>query len=338
MQKITIKTVAEKVGVSVSVVSRVLNGKAKAFRISEKTAARVEAVAKELGYMPSELARGFRLRKSFSLGLVFPTIKNPFFAEVASMLIEEARKRGYFLFVADGEEDPKIEKDVVNKLFNRGIDGLFILPGSKEHDYLEAMYNNGFPVVFIDRYVQNSKIPYIGSENYDGAYTAVRYLLNKGHRKIACIQGTRYAMSNKERISAYENAMNEVPNTKKWIVGASFTEQNGYIQTKRILTDAEKPTAIFAVNNLITLGVIKAVKEMDLKIPDDISLVSFDDHYLLEYLSPAITAITQPKKAIVDMALNVMLAQIEGKKIAQKRLEFPTKLNIRDSVSYKTSF
>lgn len=331
-KKVTIKTVAEKSGVSISVVSRVLNGKTEQFRISETTAKRVREVAKALNYRPSELARGFRLKKSFSLGLVFPTIKNPFFAEMASMLIEEARKRGYFILIADGEEDPKLEEKAVNLFHDRGIDGLFILPGSKHNDYLEDLYSNGFPIVFIDRHVKKSKIPYVGTDNYKGAFEAISYLLKKGHRKIACIQGTRHAISTQERLRAYSELMEKTHNTTQWAVGSSFTEENGYIQTKRLLSSREKPTAIFAMNNLIAFGVVKAVRELGFNIPKDISLITFDDHKLLSYISPPVTAVAPSKSAIIEMAMNVMIAQVEGKIIAQKRLEFPVSLLVRNSV------
>lgn len=332
VKKVTIKTVSKASGVSVSIVSRVLNNKVKEYRISEKTAERVRKVAKELNYEPSQLARGFRLNKTFTIGLVFPSIKNPFFAEMSSIIMEEARSRNYFVLLADSEEDPKLEELVVKMLIDRGIDGLFILPSGENNAYLEKLFKNGLPMVFIDRFMKESEVPYVGSDNYQGAVTATQYLLNKGHRNIACIQGTRHAMSNNERIKAFTNEMDKVRGAHHWMVGSSFTEQNGYIQTKRLLKEENPPTAIITLNNLIAFGVIKAIREANLKIPDDISVISFDDQQLMSYLSPPITAIEQPKRAIAEMALNTMLAQIDGKNIVQKKLEFPTKLVVRESV------
>ncbi len=331
-QKVTIKTVAEKCGVSTSIVSRVLNGKEKEFRINENTAKKVREIAKELNYTPSQTARGFRLKKTFTLGLVLPSIKNPFFAELCSILMEEAGKRGYFILFADSGEDPKQEKEVVCILRDRGVDGLFILPSGKSVEYLEDLYKGGFPIVFIDRHIHESPIPFVGANNYQGAVDATKYLLKKGHTKIACIQGTRHAMSNQNRLKGFTDTIHKITGAKQWLVGSSFTEQNGYIQTLRLLKEESKPTAIFAMNNLIAFGVMRALRELNLKIPEDISLISFDDQELLRYVSPPVTAVSQPKNAIIEMALNVMMALMEQKRIAQNHLEFPVELITRASV------
>ena len=337
--KATLKSLAEQLGFSETTISRVLNGKAKKYRISSKTTDLILQSAKELNFKPNILARGLRLNKTRTLGLVIPDISNPFFSTIARYVEHEARKSNYSVILCDTEEDTNIEINAVQLLQDRNVEGLVIAPVGQTADHLENLYDAGLPIVIIDRYFPDKKLPYVTSNNYQGAFEAVSYLLENGHRKIACIQGLEYTSPNTERIRGSKDAFlkNKIPPKNLVVVGNSFGEINGYTETKILLRKKEKPTAIFAFSSLISFGALKAIDEENLSVPDDISLIAFDDQPFFKHLAAPMSTIAQQRNEIGQIATKIILEQINSKEhsVAEGML-IPTKLIKRGSVKKLT--
>jgi LacI family transcriptional regulator len=323
-------------GFSASTVSRVLNGKSEQFRISKQTSQLILKAATKYNYYPNRIARGLRLEKTETIGLIIPDIANYFFSSVAKTIEIESRKKGYSIFLCDSLDDVSTERELLNLLAGRRVDGIIIAPVGTGSKHLTEFSKNGIPIVIIDRYLPETKIPYISTDNYYGAFQATSHIISMGHRSIACIQGINGISTNNDRVSGYRNAMikNNVPVDEELIVGDDFGEENGYRQTRLLLKRKVPPTAIFALSNLISLGTMRAIAEHGLRIPDDFSLVSFDDQPYSGLLASPMTTVEQMKEEIAGRAVDLLLELITDGSVpkeVEKRLIKP-RLIIRNSV------
>jgi LacI family transcriptional regulator len=327
--------VAEKAGVSTTTVSRVLNGKAEKYRISKQTKEDVLRIASELGYVPDQVARGLRIRKTNTVGLIIPDISNPFFSTIARHIEINARRVGCSIILSDCQEETQLEKESIRLLLSRKVDGLIICPVGEDSEHLISLTNSDLPIVIIDRYFPDVKCSYVISDNYKGAFEAVAYLIKNNHRSIACIQGRLHTSVNEDRVRGYRDALHKfnIPLDESLIVGKNFGVKNGYVAAKIILNRNLQPTAIFSTSNLISLGAMKAILEEGLKIPQDISMISFDDQPYSDYLVAPMTTVAQQTSDIGQIAFTLLQSQIEQE--SNKRIEgivLPTKLIIRKSV------
>ena len=311
----TIKDISREANVSTTTVSRVLNGMSREYRISEKTEHLVLHTAQKLKYRPNHTAVSLRLQKSNLIGLLIPDLSNPFFSNIASIVSLELRKRGFSVIVTDCYEDEKTEIEVVDLLQDRRIDGLLVMPSGANPEHLVALYKMHVPVVCIDRYFTSTELPYVATHNYKGAYETTQYLISCGHEKIVCIQGVPHVMPNIQRVKGYLDAMLDAGlQNYSFVTGNNFSQENGYLETKLLLQkEAERPTAIFCLSNTILLGVLKSTREEGLKIPNDISLVTFDDAEYLKFLKPAITSVSQPVLEIAKMSIKILYKMMDQK-------------------------
>ena len=334
MKKESLITISERTGYSVSTVSRVINHQDKKYRISKNAVEIILAEAKRCGYTPSLLAKGLRMSKTNTIGLLIPSIDNPYFANIAHIIIQEAKSHGYTIILVDTMENERNETEGINSLLSRKVDGIVVVPCGQNPSILEGINNNEVPVVLIDRYYNSSALSYVSTDNYKGGLIATRHLLSRGHMNIACIQGTPYSMPVKERVRGYTDAMKEANLEKKIKVsGENFSISNGYLETKLLLNEQDKITAIFALSNTILLGALKAINESGLKVPSDISLVSFDNYTYLDYLNPPITRISQPTEEIGILAIKIIIQNINTKvRPASTRILLPPTLLERESV------
>ncbi len=331
----TLKCIADKLDISVSTVSRVLSGQAKRYRISKKTEQAVLDEAKRLDFAPNQLARGLRLKRTHTLGLVIPDISNPFFACLARYVELEARKSGYAVFLSDSEERTDIELESLRLMQGRKVDGIIISPVGQSGEHLARLHEAGLPIVIVDRYFPSMKMPFVTSDNFNGAQQGVTYLIENGHTHIACIQGLPDSAPNIDRVNGYKAALsaNRVALQENLIIGDNFGERNGYIATKLLLQRASRPTALFSVGNLITLGALQAIIEENLKVPDDISIVSFDEQPYSAFLSTPMTTIAQQNETMGQVAVSLLLGQIDATGIPDcEGIQLPTQLIKRESV------
>lgn len=306
---VTLKELAEKIGVSRTTVSRVMSGNAEKYRISEKTVKKVKAAAEQYGLMPNQVAQNLRLKKTDTIGLLIPDIANPFFANLAQVVEEELRAHGKMLLLCNSNENTDLEAETLTNIVRRQIDGLLVAPVGLSGDHFQSLA--GKPIVFIDRYFYDLDIPHVSTDNHAGAYKATRYLLDQGHKRIACIQGLRATVSNQDRVVGYERALKESGATPN-VLGDGFTIENGYDSALELLSLEEKPTAIFTLNNLIAVGALQALRERNVKVPEDMSLISFDEQPYFALTSPPVTTIRQPVKQIAKEAVQKLLVRLNG--------------------------
>lgn len=332
LHKSNIVDIAEKSGFSITTVSRVLNGKADKYRISKETQQKVKAMAEELSYVPNEFARNLRTGRSKTIALIVPSLKNPFFAEIASVVNTEVRKYNYITLIGDSDDNIEDEKAEVLHLSSRNLDGMIIVPCGDEWEHLVKLQEKGLPLICIDRYFEGLDLSFVSSDNYEGAYSASKYLIEHGHTSIACIQGVRHSTPNKQRVKGFVDAMVGSGITSYTVTGDAFSEQNGYLETKLLLQQKIRPTAIFAFSNTIAMGCIKALKEERIRIPEDISLMAFDENPYLNYLEPPLTCISQPVEDICKIAVKILFSNILERDTSPKYVQLKTQLKVKASV------
>lgn len=310
-----IKELAEKLALSTTTVSRVLNGKSKIYRISSSTSQKVFNGARKYHYSPNRIARGLKLEKTETLGLIIPDIANPYFGSIAKSIEVEAHKKGYSIFLCDSLDEVSTEAEFLKLLAGRKADGIIIAPAGKKCDHITEADQQGIPLVIIDRFLPGTKLPYVTTDNYAGAMMAVEHIIELGHRKIACIQGLNGVSANTDRVRGYLDALikNGIKVDENLICGTDFGELNGYVHTKKLLNRSNRPTALFALSNLISLGALRAIKEAGFSVPGDISIVSFDEQPYSAFLACPMTTVEQPKNEIGKAAFELLLQLISEK-------------------------
>ncbi len=331
-QKVSIVDIAKKAGVSITTVSRVLNGKADEFRISEKSQQKIKETARKLNYVPNQFAASLKSGKSNTIALIIPSLSNPFFADIASEINAEVRNRGYITIIGDSDENIDTENEELLQMQSRNIEGLVIAPCSDNWKSIKKLHDQGRPIVCIDRYFQDVDIPYVSTDNYEGAMMATRHLIENGHSRIACIQGVEDSVPNQLRIKGYVEAIHSAGIQEHFISGDEFSIENGYKETKQLLQQKDRPTAIFTLSNTIALGCMKALREENVAIPDDISVVTFDDHPYLDYLATPLTCITQPTREICRNAVKHLFFMLGNKEVKNRQILLKPELKYRRSV------
>lgn len=336
----TINDIAAKAHVSVSTVSRVLSKQAKKYRISKNTEQLVLKTAKELNYRPNHIARGLRLKKTQTIGLLVPDISNPFFAYVTRIIQTFAYRIGYSLIVCNTDENIKTEIEQIELLRSKGVDGFIIMPVGVKYNHLEELLYDNIPLVLLDRCFDELETNSVVVNDYKGAFEAVEHLLAFGHKRIAIVQGLANTYTNSARVKGYKDALMKykIPIDEDLIVGNDFRKENGYIETKILLKLENPPTALFTTSDLITIGALQAITEEGYKIPDNISIVSFDDTDFAPFLSAPLTAVSQPKELMGEVAVKLLIEDMKNKgQKEKKRIVLDSKLIVRNSVGRMNS-
>ncbi|MBN1338493.1 MAG: LacI family DNA-binding transcriptional regulator, partial [Bacteroidales bacterium] len=317
VKKVSIKDIADSLKVSKSLVSFVLNGQGNEKGIHTETQRKVIRKARELNYQPNLMARGLRLGKTNTIGLIVADISNKFYAKIARQIEKEAARNNYNLIICSTDEDPARENALIHLLRERQVDGLIISTTQKSTELFSRMKHENYPFVLIDRQLAKINTNYVGVENRDGAFRATRLLIVNGYRKIALFRiSPSYLSSVREREQGYRDALKDgnIRVNSKLICEISFSNLNQQVkQALAGLKDAGIfPDAIFTVNNRIAVAILESLGEMDLSIPDDVALISFDDIELFRFSCPSITAIAQPVEEIGQEAVNILLQSING--------------------------
>ena len=331
----TLKDIAKQLNLTATTVSRAISGQARKYRISKNTERKILAAVKEVDFTPNQIARSLRMRKTHTIGLVVPDIANSFFSTIAQIIESEARAEEYAIILCDSGENSSIEIQCIDVLENRGVDGFIISPVGKQSDHIMDLFEKNSPIVLIDRYFPDLEIPFVASDNYGGAFEAVNHLIECGHRKIACIQGYVDSFVSQERLRGYKAALQSKNITvqEDFIKGDGFGMKNGYLATKSLLHQLSIPTAIFAQSNLIALGALAAIKEEGYKVPDDISMIAFDDQPYMAFLSTALSTVKQQSQEIGRIAVQTLMAQIKhGHPKTPEQILLPCSIIHRDSV------
>lgn len=309
-----LKHLAETTGLSVSTVSRVLSGKAAAYRISASTQARVHAAARQQGIVVNEVARGLRLRTTQTIGLIIPDVSNPFFAALARQVEHFARARGYSVLLADSQENPEVEAESVRLMRSRRVDGLVIAPVGIDTGRLRAPGAETLPQVLVDRLPAGYSGPGVTCDNRAAAQLAVQHLLEHGHRRIACLQGLPQASANEARVQGYREALTRagLPFEPGLLIGHDYAIDTGHAAVKALFSKTEnRPTALLALGNLIALGALQALRALNLEVPDQVSMVSFDEQPWAEFIAPPLTTLSQPVETMAARAMELLFEQLQ---------------------------
>lgn len=327
---VTIKDIAKRARVSVGTVSNVLNNTA---IVREETKNRVLQAIEERNYEPSRIARSLASKKTKTLGFIIPDIANPFFPEMARGAEDYAVQRGYHIYLCNSDNNPKKEMEYIKDLTGRWVDGIVIVTSDSATEQVSELRKISIPLVAADREIENLETDTVIASNMKGAYEATRYLLELGHRNIAFICGPPITKTAQKRHEGYKKALNErgLYNLRLVRYG-SYDMDTGIIMTKRLLKDEPTLTAVFAGNDMIALGVIKAVEEEGLSVPEDISVVGFDDIYVSALIKPRLTTVRQPIYEIGREAASILINRIEDK-LPPDRIKkvLPCELVVRDS-------
>ena len=312
----TLKDIAKKVGVHPSTISRVLSGKYDNFNVSKETRDLIQKTAKELQYVPNEMARGLRLRRTNTIGLIIPDILNPLYTGIAKSIGTACENNNYSFVICNTDGIQEKEIKFIEMLKSKRTDGIIIVPVQDRKDHFEELKKENYPFVLISRSFEDLETNTVITDNFSGAFKLVEYLIKLGHRRIAFIGSRRAKFMNQDKEKGYREALNtyNISIDHDLIVGDGFTSESGYLATKDILSLPKKPTALLVSANVIIVGVLEAVFEAGLSIPDDISVVGFTDMRSTPFLSCPLTAVSQPVAQMGKRAFGLLLRQIESPK------------------------
>lgn len=337
MKKVSLSDIAKNLNVSKALVSFVLNGQGDVKGISPKTQQRVLEKAKELNYKPNYIARGLRLGKSNTIGLIVADISNKFYAKIAKQIEEVAAKNNYHLIICSSDEDPIKELELIEMLRERQVDGLIISTTQKDAAVFTQLKKESFPFVLIDRKLFQLQTNYVGVENKAGAYLATDHLINSGYQRIALLKISPAHLSTiKEREAGYRAALKnyKIKVNNKFIHEIKFSDIKGNVRLllTELLKSSEGIQAIFSLNNHITTACLEYLNELNIRVPKDIAIVSFDDIELFKLSYPTITAIAQPIEEIGGEAVQLLFEAIDGKLNGEtKQINLPVELIERKS-------
>ncbi|HET7726551.1 MAG TPA: LacI family DNA-binding transcriptional regulator [Candidatus Limnocylindrales bacterium] len=327
----TISDVARRAGVSAMTVSRVINGSG---HTSPDARARVEQAIAELGYVPNAVARHLRSKRSKTIGLVITDITNPFFTSIARGAEDVAGPHGFGVLFCNTDESEADEVAYVSMLLQRQIDGVLLVPASASSRSIKLLRDRHVPVVVLDRRVRAPSVDVVRGDSEGGAYGLVRHLVSLGHRRIAALAGPREVSTSIDRVEGYQRALADVgvPLDPDLVRFGGYQEAAGHAMAREVLAHAQPPTAIFAGNNFIAAGVLAAVRECGLRVPDDISLVAFDDLPSAWTADPFLTVAVQPAYELGRRAAELLLERLHGGEARPAReVVLPVELLVRRS-------
>jgi LacI family transcriptional regulator len=332
---VTLEQVAAAAGVSPSTASRALAGKARQCRISPKTEQAILQAARGLGFQASHVARSLRNRRSGLIGLLVPDASNPFFAAIARKATVFAERHNLSTLLADSHDSIEHEQELLTHLLSRQVEGLIIASIGGKHSHLQELQRKGANVVVVDRWFTDVLLPTVTSDNERGAFIAASATIEKGHRAIGCLQGRPGTSSNDERLQGFKNALHQhqLGFDPSLIRGDDFSEPSGYRSTCELLETHPDVTALFAFSNQNALGALRALGERRLRVPEDVSLVMFDDAPFAEYLASPLSVIRQDVEAIGSKAAEMLIEQIKtGAKPKDLLYRVPVEFIPRNSI------
>jgi LacI family transcriptional regulator len=328
----TIRDVARAASVSIATVSRYLN---KNISLPDETAARIDGAILALRYRPNVVARRLLKGATEIIGLATPDIGNPFFAELASAVETRAAEHGYSVILCSTGNRLENELAHLERLASRHADGLLFLTNHGDDGALRRAFESRRNVVLLDEDIKGLDAPKIFVENERGGYLATRCLIDAGHTKIAHVSGPRNLFSVQERERGFRRAVGEtgVEVPEEYVLFGRYDREFGREAAEKLLVLPDKPTAIFAASDYLVMGVLDALRKMELSSPRDISLVGFDDMPFASLLNPPITTIRQPVRQMGERGVDVLLARIKGEDRPAASLRLPVELIERESVA-----
>lgn len=329
MKELTIQDIAMQAKVSVTTVSRVLNNKG---RVSQQTRKNVQRVIQKTGYMPNRIAVSMKTKQTNAVVVLIPDLSTGFYAQVVMGAEHALSAQGYSTLVFSSQNKPRGEEEFLTGAIMRMIDGVIAIPSIENAEPYRVCPK---PLVMVDRYLENCSRDAISIDNFMGAHALTDHLAQKGHRDIAIITGPVTLNVGRERMLGYRQALSDhgIPLREQLCFVGDWGSAHGYAAAEEILNMRPMPTAIYAANAMILEGALRALYKHNVHIPEDISLVGFDNPPLAEMLEPHITVIDRPAEMMGSIAAQILLQRIRGEGDATyKRLILPIELIERASV------
>lgn len=328
----TMKQVAEKARVSTTTVSHVINNTRV---VSSDVRERVLNVIQELRYIPSAVARSLKNDRTHTIGMMIPNNSNPYFAELIQGIEDESFKLGYNIILCNSYDDPKKQVAYIRVLMEKRIDGLILVSSGSDAELSQLLDDESIPKVLVDRELTGVAADFIESNHEQGGYLATKYLLDLGHRNIACVSGPQDLLPSRDRVSGYMKALAEagVAFREDNLLHSDFTSQGGFTAFQQLLALANPPTAIFVSNDLMAIGGICAANQAGIKIPEELSVIGYDDIALASFSTPPLTTVVQPKYDIGVLTARVLVDRINNSELPFRRELLATGLKVRQSTA-----
>ena len=303
----TMKDLSRETGLGLATISKYFNGGT----VREKNRVLIEAAVKKLHYVPNEVARSLKTQQTRVIGVVIPELSNAFITSIISSMEDILRKHDYAVIVCDCRSDPKREKEAVEFLLHRRVDGLINMATDATGAHLKAALSAGIPVLLVDRLIDSlrGKVSAVVIDNIHASYRAVRKLTELGHRQIGLVLGSPNLYTTNQRLTGYLNALKEagITPSDEYIRYGDYTMDGGYQAVQSLLRLKKRPTALFVTNFEMTLGTMLALQHSSVRVPDDLSVIGFDKLELFGEIFPDLTLIRQPQLSIGRETANLML-------------------------------
>ncbi|MCE7070662.1 MULTISPECIES: LacI family DNA-binding transcriptional regulator [Dyadobacter] len=342
MKKISLKDIAQKAGVSTALVSYVLNGKEKETRVGEAIAKKVREIAKELNYQPNHLAKSLRSGKTHTIGLIIADISNPFFANIARVVEDEAKRNGYTVIIGSCDENAEKSWDLLNVLINRQVDGFIIVSCEGSENQIRYLKERNLPFVLLDRHFPDIETDFVATNNYKASYDAGIHLIESGYERIGLIayQSEMYHMV--ERIRGYKHALNDnnIAFDANWLKEVTFENMEQEVKTAidaYLAADYKIEALIFATYGLAING-LKYINELRLKVPSDLAIVSFGQAEVFDLYYCPITYLRQPLELLGKTSVEYLLKKMKNPEEGMKQTLMEAKLIARDSSMAKSTW
>lgn len=327
----TIKDVAKYTGLSIATVSKYLNGK----RVLEKNKKLLDEAIEVLDFQINEMARGLKTNRSMTVGILIPNLENIFFTSIISHVENILIQQRYSTIICDYREDPRLAKEKLNFLTNKMVDGIIMVPQRSNIDSINQVIEKGIPVVFIDRLLKEVQCDVILADNLNASYDAVEQLIIHGHKRIGIICGPEDIYTSQERLKGYIRVHEDyaLDIDKDLILYGDYDVKSGHRLLIHLTQMENPPTAVFVTNYDMTLGAIMAINEKDIKVPDQISIIGFDNIQMAKIVNPPLSIVVQPMKEIGEKAAKVLLARLKGGNAGEPSVyRLKTEVLIKDSV------
>ncbi|EGQ9325459.1 substrate-binding domain-containing protein [Vibrio cholerae] len=329
----TMKDIARLAGVSTSTVSHVIN---KSRFVSDEIAERVNNAAQQLNYAPSALARSLKMNRTKTIGMLVTTSTNPFFGEVVKGVERSCYHQGYNLILCNTEGDNQRMKASINTLLQKRVDGLLLMCSTLEGERLDVFDRYpDIPIVVMDWGPILFASDKIQDNSLQGGYMAAKHLIECGHKEIGCITGPLIRHQAQMRYEGYKRALAEagIAINPDWIVESDFECEGGYQAFEKLYQRGKLPSALFVSNDMMAMGVIQAANQRGLRVPDDLSLIGYDDVHIAKFMTPALTTIHQPKYRLGKAAVDTLLYRLENPDTTAQVVQLEPTLVVRSSVN-----
>jgi LacI family transcriptional regulator len=327
--KVTIREVAARAGVAAMTVSRVIN---RSGYVSEDARVRVERAISELGYVPNQLARGLRSKRTGTIALVVTDITNPFFTTMARGVEDAASDTSNLVLFCNTDENEEEEQRYMRLLIEKRVDGVLLVPAITGYRSLQLARAHNVPVVVLDRAVPDGAVDVVRCDSIDGTIRLAKLLLDRGHRGFAVLAGHAGVSTTEERIAAFSRAVTQVDCTNEVAVFyGDFTVESGSENARLALDLDPRPTAIFATNNFISIGALRALRERDVRVPEDMALVGFDDLPPALVSFPFLTVVSQPAYEMGRQAVHQLFRRIADPELIPSEILLPSEIIVRAS-------